>query len=156
VPEKAPRNGVPERTPKNDIPERTPKNDIPEKAPRKDVPERAPRNGMPKRAPRNGISEGAPRTVFQKGLLKAVYQKGLPMLPWRASSFTSCPPARPATDEPPFGSVIPSYSVEWRIEAMSHSDGPPALWCSNHISLCTCKRRQGTVSLGPILVVLPT
>jgi hypothetical protein len=53
--------------------------------------------------------------VYQKGLLRMVYQKGLPMLP------TSVTRNGRATF---FVSVIPSYSVEWRIEAMSHSDGP--------------------------------
>ena len=34
-----------------------------------------------------------------------------------------------------FVSVIPSYSVEWRIEAMSHSDGP---WPCGALTIYLC------------------
>jgi hypothetical protein len=72
------------------------------------VPKRAPRNGILEGASKNGVSERAPyvtveSVIFHQLLTSVTRRNG------RATFFVS---------------MIPSYSVEWRIEAMSHSDGP--------------------------------
>jgi hypothetical protein len=79
--------------------------------------EGTPRNGVPEGASKNGVSERAPFVVVESVI------------------FHQLPTSVTRNGRATFVSVIPSYSVEWRIEALSHSDGLPALWCSNHLSL---------------------
>ena len=71
---------------------------------------------MPERAPRSGISEGAPKNgvsgMASYVVVESVIFHQLPTNVTRNGRATF------------FVSVIPSYSVEWRIKAMSHSDGP--------------------------------
>ena len=126
VPERAPRNGVPEGAPRNGVPERIPKNDIPEKAPGSDVLERAPRNGILERVPRNGISEGAPKNSVPERASKNGVSERAPYIAVESVIFHQLPTSVTLRNGGAtfFVSVIPSYSVEWRIEAMSHSDGP--------------------------------
>jgi hypothetical protein len=88
------------------MPERAPGNGISEGALKNGVLEGAPRNGVPEGASKNGVSE---RTTF--GAVESVIFHQLPTGVTRNGRAT-------------FVSVIPSYSVEWWIEAMSHSDGP--------------------------------
>jgi hypothetical protein len=83
---------------------------MPEKAPRSGMSEEASKNGVSKEDSKNDVSEKAPYVA-----VKSVIFYQLP---------TSVTCNGRATF---FMSVIPSYLVEWRIEAMSHSDGPPAL-----------------------------
>jgi hypothetical protein len=63
-------------------------------------------------------------TVYQKGLVRTVYQKGVPFLAVESVIFHQLPTSVTRNGRATFVSVIPSYSVEWRIEAMSHLDGP--------------------------------
>ena len=71
---------------------------------------------MLERVPRNGISEGAPKNgVPERAPFIAVESVIFHQLP---TSVTL------RNGRATFVSVIPSYSVEWRIEAMSHLDGP--------------------------------
>jgi len=78
-----------------------------EGVPKNGVLEWTPWNGVPEGASKNGVSERAPyvavESVFFHQLPTSVTRNG------RATFFVS---------------VIPSPSVEWRIEAISHSDGP--------------------------------
>jgi hypothetical protein len=90
---------------------RAPKNGILERVPRNGISEEAPKNGVPEKASKNGVSERAPYVTVE-----SVIFHQLPISVTRRNGRATF-----------FVSVIPSYSVKWRIEAMSHSDRPPAM-----------------------------
>src|SRR5271168_2035427 len=125
---------------------------MPEKAPGNDVPERAPRNSMPERAPRI-CRNRLLGMVYRKGLLRTIYRKRLlGTIPERAPKngvsgmasyvvvesviFHQLPTNVTRNGRATFFvSMIPSYSVEWRIEAVSHSDGP---WPCGALAIYLC------------------
>ena len=91
--ERAPRNGILERVPRNGISEGVPKNG---------VPERASKNGVPERASKNGVSERAPYIAVESVIFHQL-PTSVTLRNGRATFFVS---------------VIPSYSVEWRMHAV--------------------------------------
>jgi hypothetical protein len=115
---------MPEKAPRNGIPEKIRKNDIPEKAPRNGMPGRAPRNGISEGAPKNGVLKGTPRNGVPEGASKNGVSERAPFVDAESVIFHQLPTSVTRNGRTTFVSVIPSYSVEWRIEAMSHSDGP--------------------------------
>jgi len=82
---------------------------------------------MPERVPRNGISEGAPKNgvsgMASYVVVESVIFHQLPTNVTRNGRATF------------FVSMILSYSVEWRIEAVSHSDGP---WPCGTLAIYLC------------------
>jgi hypothetical protein len=80
---------------------------------------------LPERAPRSGISEGAPKNGIPEGDSKNGVSERAPYVAVESVIFYQLPTSVTCNGRATFFvSVIPSYLVEWRIEAMSHSDGP--------------------------------
>ena len=100
------------------------------------MPERAPRNGTSEGAPKNGVLEETPRNGVPEGASKNSVSERAPFVAVESVIFHQLPTSLTCSGRATFFvSVIPSYSVEWRIEAMSHSDGP---WPCGALTIYLC------------------
>jgi hypothetical protein len=87
--------------------------------------------------------EGTPRNLYQKRLLRTVYQNGLPLLPWRASSSPAAHQRDPQRTSHLLCERDPQLLSRMVDRGHVSLGRPPALWCFNHINLCTCKNAAG-------------